>query len=382
MDPHHHPDFFSSLSWVDQDRHSLSPEAMETFLFAAPLMEPPQQGGQDVISTTRLRLASDFQAQPQNRTVHHHHHYQSSGAAPQVSPNGLVSGPAYLHMNAHMIRGPYTNSANANLVQLAKHASSSSSAAALSAFAMLHEETNSADATPESSDVEEENRVKRKKRAKKILSEDQTSEHTEHARVFPLFLESLRKKLMADSPDGCIQESAAISALIAEFTKGAASMRYTLPFECEQWLRRAAEEVNEYRLASKGSRKKKPNEYLASSPTGEKTYICHICTSQHEQKCFKTQEGLNLHIRNKHEKDKKWVCYAPGCTVSFVRQADLRMHMIRMHSPVRPFPCGIPFCLKSFAGVSELRRHVKVDHYKQVRELCGTGPILRIEPSN
>jgi len=176
-----------------------------------------------------------------------------------------------------------------------------------------------------------------------------------------------------------VQEGHAVSALIFEFTQNSVTTKYSLPAECEQWLKRAADEVNEQRASVKPVRKKKSADFIRNVD-GEKTFVCHLCTDDHAHpKEFKTQEGLNLHIRNKHEKDKRWVCHSPSCNVSFVRQADLRMHLIRMHAPVRPYPCGIPFCVKSFAGVSELRRHVKVDHYKQVKELCGPVPIQHLE---
>jgi hypothetical protein len=208
-----------------------------------------------------------------------------------------------------------------------------------------------------------------------VLSEDQSVEHNEQAKHFPEFMECLRRRLTHESADGCVQEKVAIDALIAEFTKGNHSTKYSLPPECEVYLKKAAEDVNELRAASKGTRKRKVVNYMTNA-AGERSFVCQIC-SHSESKYFKTQEGLNLHVQNKHEKDKKWVCHAPSCSVSFVRQADLRMHLIRMHAPVRPFPCGIPFCVKSFAGVSELRRHVKVDHYKQVKELCGTGSYMQ-----
>jgi len=238
------------------------------------------------------------------------------------------------------------------------------------------DESPSTDATPESSDVEEDNRNSRKKRAKRVLTDEETTEQTEHSRMFPIFLEDIRQRLISQTTDGNVTEAAAITALIEEFSRAHSGKAepYTLPPDCERWMREAADEVSSQRVVQKLKKKpQKSSDASLATPAGDKSFVCRQCPS--EAKYFKTMEGLNLHIRNKHEKDKKWVCRSPSCNVAFVRQADLRMHMIRMHAPVRPFPCGVPFCLKSFAGVSELRRHVKVDHFRQVKELMGKTPI-------
>lgn len=241
----------------------------------------------------------------------------------------------------------------------------------------FQEESTSTDATPESSDVEDDQGMRKKKRGKLLMSDEDAIKHAEEARKFPGFLRELRIKLAGESPDGRIQDAAAISALIQQFTQSDEGERFTLPDQCEIYLKRAAERVQEYRQLNKNSRKKKGSEAAAAAAAASNTNANFVCTSCADQeiKSFKTQEGLNLHIRNKHEPEKQWKCFAPGCTVSFVRQADLRMHLIRMHSPQRPFPCKVPFCLKAFAGVSELRRHVKVDHRPVVSDLTGNGGV-------
>jgi len=241
------------------------------------------------------------------------------------------------------------------------------------AYPMTHfaiaEESTSTDATPESSDVEEDGGVRRRKRAKVLLSEEQTSRLSTSAAAFPLKLHHIRASLLKDVHDGRISDSTALSALIHDFTRVENdSGRYSLPVHCEIWLKQASDSVHERRQDSKGLRKKKSSEAVLTAGPDEMFY-CQLCT-EHEAKPYKTQEGVNLHILNKHETDKQWKCFAPDCSVSFVRQSDLRMHLIRMHSPERPYPCKAPFCLKSFAGVSELRRHVKVDHRNLVQQIC------------
>jgi hypothetical protein len=247
---------------------------------------------------------------------------------------------------------------------------------------------SSPDITPESSDVEDENYKKfgRRKRAKKQLTEEETNEHLERSRVFPLFTETLRVRL-ASEHNGQVNEQIAVTALIEEFVGDLRTVHVILSEDCERWMREAAEYVEEQR--SSGRQRMRQRKYLSTSAAAaasaagqpsDKAFRCTLCPVAWEAKSFKTLEGLNLHIRNKHEKDKKWICRAPSCGVSFVRQADLRMHLIRMHSEVRPFPCKIPFCVKSFAGISELRRHIKVEHVKLVRDICGTTPIkLEVE---
>ena len=375
MDPHQHQN--NDLFFWQEDRPMVaSPEYFDPNLMFPPTSmeyQPDNNSNNNQgLHRTTLRLSPEL----------------CSGAVrgPLLSPSGPVGHhhgfnslpPGYQQFLKFM--PPYPSAGAAPpLMSASKASSSASSPIQNRAFAIAPpaaEDAPSTDATPESSDVEDEGErsggrsSKRNKRAKKMISDTVNIEHNEQAKQFPYLLESLRRRLLIESPDGTIQESAALSALIGEFTKGAVTAKYTLPYECEIWLKRAAEDVNEQRMAAKGAKKSKAP--MVSSETGERMFYCTYCAEQGEHKPFKTQEGLSLHVRNKHDKDKKWVCHAPDCSVSFVRQADLRMHLIRMHAPVRPFPCGVPFCLKSFAGVSELRRHVKVDHYKHIRELCAS----------
>jgi len=341
-----------NLFWVEPDRASNSPENMEA---AVPL-------------TWDLSHFSEAQAGRGFGAPLRHHHQ------PLPSPtNHLSNGPPLFPPVLHPFPGP--------LMMPTLSASSSKTRfqgmprrlPPLSQNSFFFEESTSTDATPESSDVEDENRAKKKKRVKQLLSDEQTVKHQEEADKFPLFLNELRGRLLSENNDGRIQDTAAISALIQEFTKSEGDSGFTMPLQCEIWLKQAAEHVQATRQMRKGNRKKKLLESVkVAGSAGNERFNCPHCPED-DAKIFKTQEGLNLHIRNKHEADKQWKCLAPQCTVSFVRQADLRMHLIRMHSPQRPFPCKVPFCLKAFAGVSELRRHVKVDHRSVVQQLTGNG---------
>lgn len=229
---------------------------------------------------------------------------------------------------------------------------------------------DSPDATPESSDVEDDqsSKVVSRRRSYRKVRRVITAADAEKSKAFPLVLANLKTRLASEAYDGVVQEAAAISALIEHFVPDRESKK--MPPECEEWLQLAAEQVS-LRRANKAP---KPKKLIANGKT--EPFICNECS---QPKLFKTHEGLMLHIQNKHKQDKKWVCYAPDCNLGFVRQADLRMHMIRMHTKERPFPCGVPYCVKSFAGVSELRRHLKVDHVQIIRDLCAPASVCEHE---
>lgn len=88
---------------------------------------------------------------------------------------------------------------------------------------------------------------------------------------------------------------------------------------------------------------------------GAKLFYCREpgCT-----KTYTTTEGLRLHNRNIHMKDKRHKCTVDGCERAFVRASDLKLHILRIHEKERPFPCTEPNCSKSFACNSELTRHL------------------------
>jgi hypothetical protein len=88
-----------------------------------------------------------------------------------------------------------------------------------------------------------------------------------------------------------------------------------------------------------------------------------LCREPGCKKVYTTTEGLRLHNRNIHMKDKRHKCSVDGCSRAFVRASDLKLHILRIHEKERPFPCTEPNCAKSFACNSELTRHLNC-HYR------------------
>uniref|UniRef100_A0A8D0LAA5 GLI family zinc finger 3 n=1 Tax=Sphenodon punctatus TaxID=8508 RepID=A0A8D0LAA5_SPHPU len=92
--------------------------------------------------------------------------------------------------------------------------------------------------------------------------------------------------------------------------------------------------------------------------TGEKP---HKCTFEGCTKAYSRLENLKTHLRS-HTGEKPYVCEHEGCNKAFSNASDRAKHQNRTHSNEKPYVCKIPGCTKLYTDPSSLRKHVKTVH--------------------
>uniref|UniRef100_A0A8D0L5X7 GLI family zinc finger 1 n=1 Tax=Sphenodon punctatus TaxID=8508 RepID=A0A8D0L5X7_SPHPU len=92
--------------------------------------------------------------------------------------------------------------------------------------------------------------------------------------------------------------------------------------------------------------------------TGEKP---HKCTFEGCSKAYSRLENLKTHLRS-HTGEKPYVCEHEGCSKAFSNASDRAKHQNRTHSNEKPYVCKIPGCTKRYTDPSSLRKHVKTVH--------------------
>uniref|UniRef100_A0A8C8RFR8 GLI family zinc finger 1 n=2 Tax=Pelusios castaneus TaxID=367368 RepID=A0A8C8RFR8_9SAUR len=92
--------------------------------------------------------------------------------------------------------------------------------------------------------------------------------------------------------------------------------------------------------------------------TGEKP---HKCTFEGCHKAYSRLENLKTHLRS-HTGEKPYVCEHEGCNKAFSNASDRAKHQNRTHSNEKPYVCKIPGCTKRYTDPSSLRKHVKTVH--------------------
>ncbi|XP_072268268.1 transcriptional activator GLI3 isoform X2 [Pyxicephalus adspersus] len=92
--------------------------------------------------------------------------------------------------------------------------------------------------------------------------------------------------------------------------------------------------------------------------TGEKP---HKCTFEGCAKAYSRLENLKTHLRS-HTGEKPYVCEHEGCNKAFSNASDRAKHQNRTHSNEKPYVCKIPGCTKRYTDPSSLRKHVKTVH--------------------
>ncbi|XP_010131748.1 PREDICTED: zinc finger protein GLI1-like, partial [Buceros rhinoceros silvestris] len=90
--------------------------------------------------------------------------------------------------------------------------------------------------------------------------------------------------------------------------------------------------------------------------TGEKPHKCTGCN-----KAYSRLENLKTHLRS-HTGEKPYVCEHEGCNKAFSNASDRAKHQNRTHSNEKPYVCKIPGCTKRYTDPSSLRKHVKTVH--------------------
>uniref|UniRef100_A0A3P8XTF9 C2H2-type domain-containing protein n=1 Tax=Esox lucius TaxID=8010 RepID=A0A3P8XTF9_ESOLU len=108
----------------------------------------------------------------------------------------------------------------------------------------------------------------------------------------------------------------------------------------------------------------------------KKEFVCHWDECSREQKPFKAQYMLVVHMRRhtgeKPHKCTPYVCEHEGCNKAFSNASDRAKHQNRTsHKPTvlfktpilqKPYICKIPGCTKRYTDPSSLRKHVKTVH--------------------
>ncbi|XP_069469401.1 transcriptional activator GLI3 [Ambystoma mexicanum] len=92
--------------------------------------------------------------------------------------------------------------------------------------------------------------------------------------------------------------------------------------------------------------------------TGEKP---HKCTFEGCSKAYSRLENLKTHLRS-HTGEKPYVCEHETCNKAFSNASDRAKHQNRTHSNEKPYICKIPGCTKRYTDPSSLRKHVKTVH--------------------
>ncbi|XP_058874722.1 transcriptional activator GLI3-like isoform X1 [Acipenser ruthenus] len=92
--------------------------------------------------------------------------------------------------------------------------------------------------------------------------------------------------------------------------------------------------------------------------TGEKP---HKCTFEGCIKAYSRLENLKTHLRS-HTGEKPYVCEHESCNKAFSNASDRAKHQNRTHSNEKPYICKIPGCTKRYTDPSSLRKHVKTVH--------------------
>ncbi|XP_041038459.1 zinc finger protein GLI2-like, partial [Carcharodon carcharias] len=92
--------------------------------------------------------------------------------------------------------------------------------------------------------------------------------------------------------------------------------------------------------------------------TGEKP---HKCTFESCNKAYSRLENLKTHLRS-HTGEKPYICEHERCNKAFSNASDRAKHQNRTHSNEKPYVCKIACCTKRYTDPSSLRKHVKTVH--------------------
>ncbi|OQV25825.1 Transcriptional activator GLI3 [Hypsibius exemplaris] len=103
-------------------------------------------------------------------------------------------------------------------------------------------------------------------------------------------------------------------------------------------------------------------------PSNKKTFVCRWVDCCREEKAFKAQYMLVVHMR-RHTGDKPHKCTFEGCKKAYSRLENQKTHL-RSHTGERPYPCEIAGCSKAFSNASDRAKHQNRTHSNAKPYVC------------
>ncbi|GCB60438.1 hypothetical protein scyTo_0014171 [Scyliorhinus torazame] len=96
----------------------------------------------------------------------------------------------------------------------------------------------------------------------------------------------------------------------------------------------------------------------------KKEFVCHWKECSREQRAFKAQYMLVVHMR-RHTGEKPHRCTFETCNKAYSRLENLKTHL-RSHTGEKPYICEHEGCNKAFSNASDRAKHQNRTHSNEV----------------